>query len=137
MSFVYDKFRDGVMRGYFDFSSDTFRAVLVNESAYTPDSVNDEFLSDIPSGGRIVTTPDLVSGTLTNGVYDADDVTLSSVTGASISSLVIYKWTGSAATSRLVVRYDDFSGFPFSPTGGSVIIIWPNTANKIIASANN
>lgn len=137
MTFYFDKFLDGIMRGYFDFSSDNLRAVLCSEPTYTPDQTADEFLSDIPGGGQVISTPNLAGGSLTNGVYDADDVTLSSVTGASITSLVIYKWTGSAATSRLIVRYDDFSGFPFPPTGGSVLIIWPNTANKIVAAANN
>jgi hypothetical protein len=58
-------------------------------------------------------------------VCDAADVTIPTVSGASIESIVVYKDTGSAATSNLLCYMDTASsGLPLTPTGGDVTIAW-------------
>lgn len=66
----------------------------------------DQFLSDIASGGRVATSSNLTNPTVTNGVADADDVTLTAVTGDQSEAIVIYRDTGSAATSPLIAYFD-------------------------------
>jgi hypothetical protein len=53
------------------------------------------------------------------------------VSGASCESIVVYKDTGSAATSPLVAFFDTATGLPVTPNGGDIIITWDSGANKI------
>lgn len=73
--------------------------------------------------------------TTTAGVFDADDVTFPTVTaGQTITGLVIYKWTGTSGTSRLIAFFDHtIAGSATSvPTDGSnVPVHWPSGATKI------
>jgi len=131
-SFSYANFNHGLGLGLFNFSTDSFKAVLVDEGLYTPVQATDTFLADIPLGARIVTTPTLTGVTYAGGVFDASDVNLTAVTGASIESVILYKDTGVEGTSRLIVRYDNFSGLAFSPTGGNLVILWPQTQARIL-----
>lgn len=55
--------------------------------------------------GRVATDQTLASRTLVNGVLDAADLSFTSVTGT-VHALIIYKDTGSAATSPPIVFID-------------------------------
>jgi ribosomal protein S11 len=48
----------------------------------------------------------LTSPTVTSGVADAADITFTSVTGATVEAILIYKDTGTASTSRCAVIID-------------------------------
>lgn len=52
------------------------------------------------------TAQTLTSPTVTAGVADAADVTYSSVTGATVEAILIYKDTGTASTSRVAALID-------------------------------
>jgi hypothetical protein len=52
------------------------------------------------------TAQTLTSPTVTAGVADAADVTFSSVTGATVEAILIYKDTGTASTSRVAALID-------------------------------
>lgn len=54
-------------------------------------------------GARVGTDQTLTSATALKGVLDAADPTWTALTGASIEAAMIYKDTGSAATSRCVI----------------------------------
>lgn len=90
-----------------------------------------QYLSDITAGARIATSGNLASKTVTGGVADAADVTFSAVTGATVEAVVIYKDTGSAATSPLISYADDYTSLPVTPNGGDITVTWDNGANKI------
>jgi hypothetical protein len=63
--------------------------------------------------------------TVTNGLFDGDNVTYSSVTGNSVEALVIYIDTTVAGTSRLVAYIDSgVTGLPVTPNGGDISITW-------------
>ena len=128
---LYDKAREGFLDGSIDWDSHTIKAVLVDTGTYTVNLGTHANLSDIPSGARIATSGALTGKTVTGGVADADDVTFTTVSGASVEAIVIYKDTGSAASSRLIAYIDTATGLPFTPNGGDVIIAWANTSNKI------
>jgi hypothetical protein len=80
-----------------------------------------EFVSDL-TGASIVARSGALSGvTLTNGVVDANDITVTAVTGSAFTHVILYKDTGSDATSVLVAIFDISS---FTPTGGDISVIW-------------
>ena len=54
-----------------------------------------------------------------------------SVTGASIEAIVLYKDTGTDSTSPLIAFIDTATGLPITPNGGDIIVTWDNGANKI------
>lgn len=104
-----------------DFADDTIKAALVRNSAYNPSSsTTDEFLSSATVVGG-VTNPTLGSKTTTGGTLDAADPTFTAVpSGAAIDWVLIYKDTGSAATSSLIARLD-FSA-SVTPNGGDITV---------------
>lgn len=112
--------------------SGNIKVVLLDTTLYTVDIANHDFLDDIPVGARVSTSPNLTGVTvLTDGVMDADDVTFSSVTGATIQALVAYHDTGTAATSELFFYFDTISGFPIVPAGTNVVLTWSNSSSAI------
>lgn len=113
--------------------TDTIKVVGVDHGTDTPVPATDQFLSDITAGARIFTSAGLANKSGASGVFDADDITITAVTGASIESIVLYKDTGSAATSPLILYVDTATGLPFTPNGGDLTIQWDNGANKIFA----
>ena len=64
-------------------------------------------------------------------LFRSNDVTFTSVTGASIEAIVLYKDTGTDATSPLIAFIDTATGLPITPNGGDIIVTWDNGANKI------
>lgn len=129
---VYGKYRQLCLEaGGVAWLTDNIKAVLVDTAAYTVSIDVDQFLSDIPIGARISTSANLGTKTSTLGVADAADVTFTAVTGTSIEAIVIYRDTGSAASSNLIAYIDAATGLPLTTNGGDVTIAWDNGANKI------
>lgn len=127
---IYSKGRQAFLEGSIAWLSDTIKLVLVT-SAYTPAISTDQFLSDIP-GGAIVATSGALSGkTSTDGTANASNETFSSVTGSAAAFVVIFKDTGVAGTSPLILLIDTATGLPVTPNGGDIEIDWDTGANKI------
>lgn len=125
MAGLYKLGKQSFATGGINWTGDNIKVVLVDNGAYTVNLTTHQFLSDIPSGARIATSGNLSGKTAALGVCDAADVTIPTVSGASIESIVIYKDTGSAATSNLLCYMDTASsGLPLTPTGGDVTIAW-------------
>ena len=105
-----------------DLNDGTVKVALIDTGTYTYNAA-DEFYSSV-SG--VVGTPQTINNTtVTNGLFDGDDVTYTTVTGNSVESLLIYIDTGSAATSRLVAWIDtSVTGLPVTPNGGDITISW-------------
>jgi len=128
---LYDLGRESFLKGEISWSGDNIKAVLVDTGAYTVDLATHQYLSDIPGGARIATSGNLSGKTTSGGVADADNVTFTSVTGASCEAIVLYQDTGNPATSRLIAYLDTATGLPITPNGSNILVTWPNTANKI------
>ena len=128
---LFDKARQRFLEGQFNWNTDTIKAVLVDTGTYTPNLSAHEFLADISDGARIATSGAFTGKTTTGGAADANDVTFTSVTGASIEAIVLYKDTGTDATSPLIAFIDTATGLPITPNGGDIIVTWDNGANKI------
>ena len=44
---------------------------------------------------------------------------------------MIYRDTGTEATSPLIAYIDTATGLPITPNGGDIIVVWDDGANKI------
>lgn len=121
---LYPKYKETILGAGLNLTSLNLKVVLVDTGAYTY-SASHQFLSDIVVGARIATSGNLASKTVTNGTFDAADITITAVTGTTVEALVIYNDTGSAATSNLIAYMDTgVTGLPFTPNGGDVTIQW-------------
>lgn len=128
---LYDSARQGFLEAQINWLTDTMKVLLVDSGAYTPNVSTHQFLADIPISSRIAGPVTLTSKTTTGGAADAADVTFTSVSGASIEMIVIYKDTGTEATSPLIAMIDTATGLPITPNGGDIIVTWDNGVNKI------
>ncbi|MBA7630623.1 hypothetical protein ES703_38147 [subsurface metagenome] len=128
---LYNKGREGFLDGNIDWDTDDIRCILIDTADYTVDLATHDNLDDVPGDARVATSGALTSKTVTDGVADAADVTLSSVTGDTCEAIVIYKHTGTESTSRLIAYIDSATGLPVTPNGGDITIQWDSGANKI------
>lgn len=128
---LFDKARQRFLEGQFTWSTDTIKAVLVDTGTYTVNLSSHEYLSDVSGGARIATSGAFTGKSVTGGAADANDVTFTSVTGASIEAIILYKDTGTDATSPLIAYIDTATGLPITPNGGDIIVTWDNGPNKI------
>ena len=128
---LYDKGRQGFLEGSIDWDTDTIKVVLIDTADYTVNLATHQYLSDIPAAAVVATSAALSGKTVTNGVADADDLTLSAVSGDPSEALVIYQDTGTEGTSRLIAYIDTATGLPVTPNGGDINVAWDNGSNKI------
>jgi hypothetical protein len=127
---LYDTGRNAFLRGDLSWNSHTFKVVLVS-SSYTVNLTSHQYLSSIPSGARVATSSALTTSLPGAGVADASDITFSSVTGSQVTQFVIYRDTGTEATSQLVAYFDTATNLPITPNGGDISITWSNDTNRI------
>ena len=125
---LYDSARQGFLEAQINWLTDTMKVLLVDSGAYTPNVSTHQFLADIPISSRIAGPVTLTSKTTTGGAADAADCTFTSVSGASIEMIVIYKDTGTEATSPLLAMIDTATGLPITPNGGDKRINVPLAA---------
>lgn len=121
----YPKFNEALLSGQVNLLTDDVRVILVDSADYTYSGTH-QFLSDVPAAARVSTSAALTGKTVTNGTFDANDVTLSAVTGDQSEALIIYIHTGTEGTSRLVLFEDTgVTGLPVTPNSGNIDITWP------------
>jgi hypothetical protein len=128
---LYPKYKEAALTAGVNLSTDTIKVALVDTGTYTYSAAH-QYYSSVSAA--VVGTPQtLGSKTVTDGVFDAADVTFPAVTGASSEALVIYKDTGSAASSPLIAYIDTATGLPVTPNGGDIIIAWDNGSNRVFS----
>ncbi len=127
---LYDTGRNAFLLGDIDWVNDAISIDLIDVNDYTVNLNTHQFLSSVP-GAAIEATVALASKTGTDGVADAADAIFTSVSGDQCEALIIYKDTGSAATSQLIGYIDTATGLPVTPNGGDITVTWDNGANKI------
>jgi hypothetical protein len=129
---TYVKFAEALLKGDIDFDVADIRAILVDNGQYTVNLTTHDFLDDIPVGARTAVSGTLGGITVTNGVFDANDVTFSSVSGPQSEAVVLYIHTGTEGTSRLICYFDTATGLPVLPNGGNITVTWDNGTNRIL-----
>jgi hypothetical protein len=80
-----------------------------------------EFVADLTGASIIARSGNLASKTVTSGVLDAADVTVTGVSGAAFTHVILYKDTGSDATSVLLLNLEITS---YTPNGGDINVIF-------------
>lgn len=98
---------------------------LIDHADDTPNpaAAGDDFYDDI-TGAAIVANVALTGESVANNVFDADDAVFTSVTGDVAESVLLFKNTGSSATSRLFAFFDTMTGLPVTPGGGNINVAW-------------
>jgi len=122
---IYPKYKEGILSSAANTSipAGTVKAALVDTGTYTYSAAH-QFWSSV-SAGLIGAAVALTTKVVTNGLFDADDVTFTSVTGASAEAIVLFIDTGTASTSPLIAYLDTgVTGLPVTPNGGNIIITW-------------
>lgn len=131
----YPKASKKFLDGDIDLLVDTIKVVPVDRTVDEPTiTTTDEFLANITTYAG-ATAATLGTKSTTDGVFDAADLApafalLSQSGSKTIGALVVYKDTGNAATSPLILWIEVT---PLTPNGGDVNITWDSGANKIFA----
>lgn len=124
---IYPKYKEALLSGDNDVSltTGTVKVSILNTDV-TPYNASNEFYSDLASSGDgVISSSTITNTTVVNGLFDGDDVTLSSVTGAQSEAFLFWIDTGSTSTSRLVAYIDTgVSGLPIIPNGSDIDIEW-------------
>lgn len=128
---LFAKGREAFLGGDLDWDAHDIRLVFVDHADDTPVPATDDFLDDITAPARVAVSGSFATKTKTDGVADADDVTVSTVTGDQFESVVIYRHTGTDSTSNLIAFIDTATGLPGTPSGGDITVRWDSGANKI------
>lgn len=119
---VYPEAKEAFIMGDLDLDGDV-RVILVDTADYTFNAAHD-FLDDVPAGARVAVSGALTGRTFSGGVFDADNPTISGVSGDTIEALIGYRHTGTESTSRLIWYMDTATGLPLTPNGGDVTVTW-------------
>lgn len=129
---LYAKGKQRTLSSLVNWSTANIRAVLVRND-YPQNLTTDEFYSTIAS--YVVGSPQtLANKSVTNGIFDADDVTFPAVAaGSTCEGVVLYLDTGNPTTSPLLAYIDVITGFPLATSGGDVLIQWDNGPFKIFS----
>lgn len=129
---LYSKGKEKILSAAVNFVTDTIKVMLV-KNTYPQNLASDEFLSSVEAY-RLSTDQTLSAKSVASGAFDAGDATFAAVTAGDTSEgVVIYKDTGSAATSPLIAYIDVITGFPLATNGGDITIQWDNGAYKIFS----
>ena len=128
---LFDTGRAAFLGADVDWLADNIKVTLIDVADYTVNLATHDFYDDVAAAAKVATSGNLASKTATAGVADAADVTFTAVTGDPCEALVIWKDTGTAATSQLIAYIDTATGLPVTPNGGNITVTWDNGANKI------
>jgi hypothetical protein len=135
---LFSKAKEDFLNGNLNLSSNAITIALIDTDVYTFNAAHED-RADVQNTA-VITTANLASTTTTSGVFDASDVTFTSVTGANCEALILYHNTGNAETdgarqadSRLIAYIDTATGLPILPNGGDIVVRFSDGASKIFA----
>lgn len=119
---LYPLYKQLILGAGLNLTSLNIKVSLVDTGTYTYSAAHD-FFNDV--SGVVASSGNLASKTVTNGTFDAADITITGVSGSTAEALVIWRDSGSAATSELIAYFDTgVTGLPLTPNGGDVTIQW-------------
>lgn len=127
---LYPKYKEVLLGAGVNLTSLTIKAALIDTGTYTYSSAHQWYSS---VSGVVGTPVTLASKTVTDGVFDAADITFTAVSGATVEAIILYNDTGVAGTSHLIAYIDSATGLPVTPNGGDINIVWSSGASKIFA----
>lgn len=128
---LYPKAKEAFLNADIDVATDTITIALIDTGNYTYSAVH-QYRSDV-SDDAVISSTTLSNKTSANGVFDADDATFTSVTGANCEALIIFQNTGTNSTSRLIAYIDSATGLPILPNGGDITVAFSSGSNRIFS----
>ena len=137
---VFPKAKEGFLDGSIDLDTAVIKVALVRGYTYSSSHTS---VSDVTgaSGTLHATSAALAGKTVTNGVFDADDVTFTTpATDSNSHSLLIFQSSAAgggadvaASSQRVIAWIDTGTGVPIVPAGGDITVVWDNGTNKIFS----
>jgi len=129
MNKIYPNAKDLFMKGDLDIDIDVIKVALIDLNIYTYDDAHENWEDAVAA---VIGTPVVLAGiTVTDGVFDGNNITFPTTSGNIANALILFKDTGDNANSSLVGYIDEGTGFPIQPNGGDININWDNGPNKI------
>lgn len=131
---LYAKAKESFLEGLLDLTDDTIKICLV-KSSYSVNLNSHQFLSDIGTANIAATSIAINGKSTTNGIFDAENITIEDYGTSGFNYIVLFKDTGVASTSRLIAYIDTADGLPVSPSTNviSITVNWSNAINKIFS----
>lgn len=130
-------FRDALMNGNINLNTGVIKVAIVK--GYTYNAAH-TYMSDATAAGAITngTPVALANKTITGGVFDADDTTITTTADGANHTILAYQSSAptggadlAANAQRLCWFFDTGTGLPVVPGTGTVTITWPSTSAKI------
>lgn len=128
----------GLMTGLIDLDTAVLKCALVRGYTY---SASHTFVSDVTGAGGALngTSAALGSVTVTSGVLDAADTSVTATANATDHGILIFQASAvtggadvAASAQRVLAWIDTGTALPIQPGTGTVSIAWDNGTNKII-----
>lgn len=135
---VYTTFKEGVLGADYDLVVASIKAMLVRSYVFSAAHLT---VADVTGAGGVIngTSAALVAPTITGGLFDANDTTVTTTASASNHVVIIAQTsavTGGADLpanqQKLIAFYDTGTGLPIQPGTGVVTIQWDAGANRIL-----
>ena len=105
---------------------------MLVSAAYTLDPTNHVYFTDITPSSVLTGRVTLTSKTTVAGAANAANITFSAVAaGLNVAAIVLFKSTGTDATSPLIAYLGNATGLPITGNGGDIIVVWDSGTNKI------
>ncbi len=137
---VFPKAKEGFLDGSIDLDTAVIKVALVR--GYTYSSAHNT-VSEVTGAGATLhaTSGALTSKTVTDGVFDAADVTFTTpASSASDHALLLFQSSAStggadvsSSSQRLIAWIDTGTGIPIKPAGGDITVVWDSGSNKIFS----
>lgn len=135
---IYDTAKQGFVDGSLDLDTATIKAAFVRGYTFV---ASHQFVSDVTGAGGTLngTSAALGSKTVTNGVFDAADTTITTTASAVNHGLLLFQSSAvgggadvAASAQRVIAWFDTGTGLPIQPGTGSTPVTWDNGTNKIL-----
>lgn len=99
------------------------KVALIDTGVYSVNLAADDFYDDADAG-EVAISGNLSGLTTTGAVADANDITIADVAGNTVEAAVTLQDSGDPATSPMFSYHDTGAGFPLTPNGGDVDVIF-------------
>jgi hypothetical protein len=134
---LFETAAEGFIDGSIDLNTASIKCALVR--GYTFDTT-DKFVSDVTATGTLNgTSSALTTVSVTNGVFDADDTSVTAAASASDHGLLLFQSSAvtggsdvAASSQRVIAYYDTGTGLPIQPGTGTVSVTWSSGTNRIL-----
>lgn len=134
---MFDTAKQGLIASEIDLDTAAIKCSFVRGYTFT---ASHKFVSDVTGAGGTLngTSAALANVTVANGVFDADDTTVSTTANATNHGLLLFQASAvtggadvAASAQRVIAYYDTGTGLPIQPGTGSTPVTWDSGTNRI------